>query len=172
MYKAIELYYGCGHFGHHAPVGEHEKGCSMDGDPCRPAKSDIIGTLNLRQDYICGECFETRKYKLYRQYTIAKKNFETTFDQELERLTSMNKYYNDIEMSEVEVISANPREDKSDLESDEAEIGKDYVIPPTLENDDSDAIVFLPTLDHLGTRTRIPLSPRTLEESVLPPMKS
>ena len=83
MVEVFLVNYGCGHSYHSGPNGEYE---------AEHANVDIMATVNMREDQVCDRCVESMKEGLRRQYSISQRRLETTFEQELKALRSINKF--------------------------------------------------------------------------------
>ena len=150
--KVIQVHYMCGH--------SYPQTLGLGGETGQA--SDIIGHLTLEQGQICGPCRETLRRNLEEEYIMVQNDLTATFERELEVVETMGEYQAYSDMLSIEASLIHRREEVDNLGPHGNEIEHDYVIPPTLEDDDSNAIVFLPTLNVLGERIRHPPEPERL----------
>ena len=150
MTKVIQVHYACGHsFPQILGFGAEGTGQA----------SNIVGHLTLQEGQICGPCRETLRRNLEEEYVVVQNDLTTTFERELGALESMGDYQRYSDMLSVEASLVHRHEEVSNLGRNGDEIESEYVIPPTLEDDASDAVAFSPTLNFWGERIRNPSEP-------------
>ena len=147
MCYILELHHGCGHFNCYTLQKACEEGCFYDEQRSREANFEVVGVTIMLAHQLCGACFAEVKQEQHDRYSTAQMELEQEYRQDLETLESTHRLRSQLfEQSRLPTSETMPEylhDFGCDHEPDETQV------------DDSEAIMFVPTLDGRATRERM-----------------